>query len=235
MQVGGLWRYPVKSLGGEALSTAAVTRDGLAGDRLVHVRDQRGVLTGRTRYGLLTIPCRTGADRVPLVDGHRWDSEPARALVRAQAGDDVELAGYDGPNRFDVTNLLVATDGEVHRLGYDLRRLRPNLLLTGVPAGAEATWPGHAISIGSALIGVHSLRARCIVTTIDPDTGSQDLEVFRRIRREFGGQLALNAWVIRPGTVAVGDVAHLVPSDEQPTNVGGWVVGKPYDVTREET
>ena len=33
MQVIGLWRYPVKSLQGEQLETAAITTDGLAGDR----------------------------------------------------------------------------------------------------------------------------------------------------------------------------------------------------------
>ena len=70
-----------------------------------------------------------------------------------------------------MLNLLVATDGAVAAFGADVRRLRPNLLISGVPADAEATWPGHALAIGDALIGIHSVRQRCIVTTIDPDTG----------------------------------------------------------------
>ncbi len=48
MHVAGLWRYPVKSLGGEALTAATLTAGGIAGDRLVHINDGRGVLTGRT-------------------------------------------------------------------------------------------------------------------------------------------------------------------------------------------
>lgn len=81
--------------------------------------------------------------------------------------------------------------------------------------------------IGDAVIGVHSVRQRCIVTSIDPDTGAQDLDAFRRIRREFGNQLALNAWVIRPGTISVGDAARLQPTAAQPLDLGGWIVGAP--------
>jgi len=43
------------------------------------------------------------------------------------------------------------------------------------------------------------------MTTFDPDTQVQDVEVLLKIRREFGGRLALNARVVRPGTIAVGD------------------------------
>jgi uncharacterized protein YcbX len=227
VNVAGIWRYPVKSLQGEPLDTALLTEDGVSGDRTVHVRDQRGPLTGRTHPRLLTLPVRT-VDGVPHVAGSRWDSPQAAALVRAEAGPGAELAAYAGPERFDVLNLLVATDGAVDRFGHDVRRLRPNLLLGGVDADAEATWPGQALAIGDALIGVHSLRQRCVVTSINPDTGAQDLDVFRRIRKDFGNQLALNCWVIRPGLVRAGDDARLVPSDAQPAHLGGWTVGAPY-------
>jgi uncharacterized protein len=228
MQVTGLWRYPVKSLGGESLASAELTPDGVRGDRIVHVRGPRGLLTGRTRHGLLTLPVRTGADGVPLVDGQPWESASAAALVRARAGDDAVLVADDSPERFDVLNLLVATDEAVGRFGHDVRRLRPNVLISGVAQGAEAHWPGHALAIGDVLIGIDSLRARCIVTTIDPDTGEQDLDVLRGIRRDFGGELALNCWVIRPGTINLGDEAHLVTSNDEPRHYGGWTVGAPY-------
>jgi uncharacterized protein len=228
VQVSGLWRYPVKSLAGEPMQSIELTDDGVAGDRLVHVRGDHGVLTGRTRHGLLTLPTGTSPDGVPLVAGHPWHTDAAGRLVREHAGADAVLTPYDGPERFDVLNLLVATDGAVRALGYDVRRLRPNLLISDVPEDAETTWPGNAIAIGDTLIGVHSVRQRCIVTTIDPETGAQDLDVFRRIRRVFGGRLALNCWTIKPGTIAVGDAARLVSTTEQPANLGGWVTGVPY-------
>ena len=129
-----------------------------------------------------------------------------------------------------MLNLLVATDGAVAKLGTDVRRLRPNLLIGDVPADAEQHWPGHALAIGEAHIGVHSVRQRCIVTTIDPDTGAQDLNVLRRIRHRFGNAIALNAWVISPGTIHLGDPVTLQHTRAVPDHTGGWVVGAPYNV-----
>jgi uncharacterized protein YcbX len=228
MYVKSLWRYPIKSLGGEPLSSAELTRDGVAGDRLVHIRNFRGPLTGRSRNQLLTIPAATGDDGRPLIAGHAWDSPEAAAIVRRQGGADAEPAAYDGPERFDILNLLVATDSAVAELGEDVRRLRPNLLIGDVPPGAERTWEGRALAIGDALIGIRDLRGRCVVTTIDPDTGAQDVNVLRRIRDEFDGRLALNCWVITPGTVRIGDPVSLVDTDAEPEHLGGWIVGAPY-------
>lgn len=231
MHVAGLWRYPVKSLGAEPLAAAELTADGVRGDRLVHVRGQRGPLTGRTRHGLLTVPASTGADGVARVAGHRWDSPEAAEIIEARAGADSQLVEFHGPERFDILNLLVATDGAVARFGHGVGRLRPNILIGGVRAEAEASWPGKALVIGDAVIGVYSQRQRCIVTSIDPGTGEQDLDVFRRIRQSFGGNLALNCWVIRPGTIRPGQAVELVSTDQRPDRVGGWIVGAPYAMT----
>jgi uncharacterized protein len=225
VHVEALWRYPVKSLGGERLDTATLTDDGVAGDRMVHVRGPRGPLTGRTRHGLLTIPASTGPDGTPLVAGHRWDSPEADALVAPHGG---RLVADTTPARFDVLNLLVATDGAVAHWGADIRRLRPNILIGGVGPRAERDWPGHALVIGTAVIGVFSVRGRCVVTSIDPDTGAQDLSVSRRIRTEFDNELCLNCWVITPGQIHQGDPVHLIPTDAVPDRIGGWITGAPY-------
>ena len=42
-----------------------------------------------------------------------------------------------------------------------------------------------------------SLRSRCVMTTIDPDTLRLDPQVLRDIVRRFDNKLALNAEVIR--------------------------------------
>jgi uncharacterized protein YcbX len=228
VHVAGLWRYPVKSLAGEALTTAHLTGDGISGDRIVHVTGPRGPLTGRTRHRLLTVPAATGPDGIPRVAGHPWDTPEAARVIRAAAGPHARLAPWRGPERFDILNLLVATDGAVAELGADVRRLRPNLLIGDVPADTEHQWPGHALVIGDAVIGIHSVRQRCIVTSIDPDTGDQDLAVFRRIRHRFGNQLALNAWIIRPGTIHLGDPVSRRSTTAQPRHVGGWILGAPY-------
>lgn len=230
MYVKELWRYPVKSMRGERLESAEITADGVAGDRLLHVRGPRGPLTGRTRHALLGLPAATAADGTVSVAGRPWNSPQTAALVRAAAGPGAELVRYRGPERFDVLNLLVATDGAIAELGYDGRRLRPNIVIGGVSGLAERAWPGRALRIGDVLIGMLKLRARCIVTTIDPDTGDQDLDVLRTIRHGYDGTFALDSWTATPGTIRIGDEVELTdldPGMDRP-RPGGWIVGAPY-------
>jgi uncharacterized protein YcbX len=236
MYVAELWRFPVKSLRGEKLPHAQLTPDGVGGDRRIHVRSRRGVLTARTRHALLGLSARTKPDGSILIDGHAWNSPGALELVRAAAGPEASLAAHDGPERFDVLPLLVATDGAIRALGYDGRRLRANIVIGDVEDQGERSWPGRLLRIGEALIGVESLRARCVVTTIDPDTGAQNVDVLRRINASFEGKIALNCWVERGGEISVGDPVSLVdPTRDAEIRLprpdrGGWILGAPYTV-----
>ena len=210
LYVKGLWRYPVKTLAGVPLETAELTPTGIPGDRIVHVRGPEGVRTSRRQHLLLGLKGTLGPDGWPLVNGHRWDSEEALQLVRRAAGADAWLAAHDGVERFDVLPLLVATDGAVAAFGRDIRRLRPNILIGGVPGMDETRWPGGELHIGEAVVRLDSLRGRCPMTTVDPDSLERDPEVLKDIGRRFGGRLALNAEVSRPGTIRVGDPVKLV-------------------------
>jgi uncharacterized protein YcbX len=209
LHLASLWRYPVKTLGGEPLSSAVVGRDGLVGDRLVCVRGPEGVRTSRRHYRLLGLRGSVGSDGEPQVNGYRWDSVEAAALVKAAAGDDAWLEAIDAAERFDVLPLLVATDGAVAAFGRDVRRLRPNLLIGGVDGMAETTWPGRTLHIGDVVVRLDSLRGRCPMTTVDPDTLERDPSVLRDIGTRFGGRLALNAEVAGGGTIRIGDAVRL--------------------------
>jgi uncharacterized protein YcbX len=210
LYVAGLWRYPVKSLAGEPLSEARLTRNGIPGDRIVHVRGPEGVRSSRRQYRLLGLQATTAPDGQPLINGFPWGSAEALELVRGAAGADAELDAYDGLERFDILPLLVATDGAVAEFGRDIRRLRPNILIGGVEGMAERGWEGAELGIGDAIIRLDSLRGRCPMTTVDPDTIERDPEVLRDIGRRFGGKLALNADVEREGLVKIGDAVRLV-------------------------
>ena len=212
MWVAELWRYPVKSMRGERLQEARLTGDGVAGDRLVHVAGAHGVLTARTRPGLLGLSATLRDDGVALVDGRPWWEPSVGAAVEAAAGADAELVPHDGLDRFDILPLLVATDGAIAAFGRDGRRLRPNLVVGGVDGLSEREWEGRRIRVGAAAeIHLDSLRGRCIMTTFDPDDpAAQDVEVLLDIRRRFAGTLALNAAVTRPGAVRVGDPVVLL-------------------------
>jgi uncharacterized protein YcbX len=212
MRVAEIWRYPVKSLAGERLAQAEVTRNGIAGDRVVHVRDRRGrVVTARTHRGLLALHGTLGVDGEPLIEGRPWTAAESAAAVRAAAGPDATLARHDGPERFDVLPLLVATDGAIAALGVDGRRLRPNLVVAGVRGLLERQWPGRRLGIGTVIIALEKLRGRCVMTTYDPDTQTQDLSVLQRIIDDFGGRMALDSAVLAEGTIAVGDPVVLLP------------------------
>lgn len=73
MEVVGLWRYPVKSLQGQPLDVARVEADGVAGDRLWGLRDQRTgrILTARRRPELLGASATYDGDEpvITLPDG----------------------------------------------------------------------------------------------------------------------------------------------------------------------
>jgi uncharacterized protein len=214
MRIAALWRYPIKSMAGEALQRAVLRSDGIVGDRVVQVRDARGrVVTARTHPMLLGHRAALGADGEPLVDGRSWRSdEVARDVARA-AGPGARLV-RDDSERFDVLPLLVATDGAIEAFGYDGRRLRPNIVIAGVEGLAERRWEKRPLKAGTALIGLHSLRARCVMTTFDPDTIAQDVGVLRHIQAAFDGKLALNAYVIKEGVMAVGDEVVLLDHEE---------------------
>jgi hypothetical protein len=167
------------------------------------------VRTSRRHYKLLGLRAWLGDDGQPLVNGFRWDSPQALALVRRAAGDDAWLDRAGPDERFDVLPLLVATDGAVAAFGRDIRRLRPNILIGGVDGLDEISWPGSVLRIGEAIVRLDSLRPRCPMTTVDPDTLERDPEVLRDIGRRFRGRLALNAEVVRGGTIGVGQEVEL--------------------------
>ena len=192
------------------LPTAVLSEDGIEGDRLVQVRGPEGVRTSRRHYRLLGLHGTTGPDGRPLINGYAWDSPEALVLVKKAAGDDAWVEAYAGPERFDVLPLLVATDGAVEAFGRDVRRLRPNILVGGVDGMDETAWPGASLRIGDAVVRLDSLRGRCPMTTVDPDTLVRDPEVLKDIGRRFGGRLALNAEVTQGGTIRVGDAVTLV-------------------------
>ena len=205
LQIAALWRYPIKSLAGESLDEAELTLTGIPGDRSVHVRGPEGIRTSRRQFHLLGLRGTLDVGGTPLVNGKPWDSIDALELVQEAAGDDAELALSEEAERFDILPLLVATDGAVKEFGRDVRRLRPNILIGGVEGLAERSWEGKEMLIGDVVIGLHSLRARCPMTTVDPDRITRDPEVLKDIGRRFGGRLALNAFVAQPGRIKVGD------------------------------
>ena len=154
-----IWRYPVKSMAGERVSEADLTLAGFPDNRKFLVMGPRGVITSRTHHQLLRLKGAIGEDGTPRVDGHRWDSPEALSLVKEAAGTDAGLVYSEGVEGFDVLPLLVATEGAIAHLGFDGRRLRPNIMIGGVEGLEERTWTGRRLRVGGAVIRRHSFAA----------------------------------------------------------------------------
>ncbi len=211
MFVQEIWRYPVKSMAGEPLDAVDVTTNGLAGDRIIQVRNAAGrIFTARTRPRLLRHSAVLAANDEILIDGRPWQTAEVARDVEEAAGPGTRLVRNDAEDRFDILPLLVTTDGAFAAVGYDRRRFRPNLVIGGVDGLDERKWEGRALRIGEVLIGIEDLRSRCIMTTFDPDTGEQDLNVLRRVQKQFDGVLGLNCFVITPGRITRGDPAEVI-------------------------
>ena len=124
-RVAELWRYPVKSLGGELLEQANIGRRGVLGDRLWAIRDLERDITASARRipALLTatarypgpVPSEAGPGNVPEVEITFPDG-----TVVSSSDDDVhaklsELAGRE----VRLTALPPADDTSLHRLRRD--------------------------------------------------------------------------------------------------------------------
>ena len=157
--VTGLWRYPVKSMQGEALVRADVGPAGLAGDRRWALMDlDTGLaLTARRQPELLFASAALAGDDVviTLPDGSTTSDDAtlsawlghAVALTRADAVDHgtyeialdfeneatAEWFQWDGPTTsfHDSTRTQVSIIGAETLGAWDVRRFRPNLVVDG--------------------------------------------------------------------------------------------------------
>ncbi|RKT83192.1 hypothetical protein SAMN05421805_105330 [Saccharopolyspora antimicrobica] len=226
-----IWRYPVKSTGGESLPRVDVDARGLLGDRLFAVRDADGKFgsgknTRRFRRmpGLLELRSRYDErnDQPELLDPQGVAVPDPTAFIRDYLHrDDVEVAREGAVSHFDQLPLSVLTTATldwvraaVPGVPVDERRFRPNLLVRtppGTPPFVEDEWFGSAAAIGDAL-RVEFVRSseRCAMT----NEAQQDLPrsplVLRAIAEAHDTRLDALATIATPGKLQIGDPITLL-------------------------
>ncbi len=237
-EVEALFRYPVKSMGGERLEVADLGWHGLAGDRRLAFRriDERGgfpwLSAGKLPELILFTPQRRGPS----------DGADLPTHVRTPEGDELELFSQELANEvgrrhrspvemmhlkhgiFDeapVSLINTATVDEISRLADqrpDVRRFRPNILiapLRPVPFG-EDEWVGGVLSFGngadSVAVGVTQRDERCAMVNFDPDSARPDAEVLKAIVRERDNKAGIYGAVTRRGRLAVGQPIFFEPA-----------------------
>lgn len=91
-------------------------------------------------------------------------------------------------------------------------RFRMTIEVEGVSAPHEEDeWEGRRVRVGEVLLAVGDQVPRCVVTTLDPDTGLRDfptlhvIKGYRGVSRKGNVHFGVYADVLEPGTVRVGD------------------------------
>ena len=217
-----LFRYPVKSLAGEALESVTLTELGVMGDRRYAFADSAPeragkALTARQLHAMLTYRAR-------LSDGGVIVSTPGGASLEATSdallselekaiGRPLALREAVGSN-FDTSPLLLLNLASVRAFAetvgreLDARRFRANVWLEGLPPFAERAWLGRRLQAGAATLEGVLMCERCMMITLDPDTLERDPRILRELVATQDHLMGLYCRVTGAGRVAVGDIVE---------------------------
>jgi uncharacterized protein YcbX len=228
--VSDLWRFPVKSFGGERARRAFVGPFGILGDRRVAVVDADGqALSARRAHELLGFRARCAepdaGEGVHVETPEGWDldwDDPALAReLSAAVGRPLRVVRspvgvHDAaPVHLLSTASLVAAYGWVGGEEIDPRRFRANVIveLEDPAPFSEAAWLGGTLVLGDAgpALQVVSPTERCAVTTFDPDTLARDNRVLAGLARDRENLFGVYARVTRPGWAEVGAPVRIAP------------------------
>ncbi len=236
-QVEALFRYPVKSMGGERLAVADLGWHGLEGDRRLAFRKMDD------RSGFPWLSASQLPDLLRFAPHRREDGaqENLPTHIRTPDGEDMPVFGEDlaaeigrrhgAPVQmmqmkhgiFDDASLSVIASETMHEIGrlagrsLDVRRFRPNVvvrLLRPVPF-QEDEWLGGVLSFGgeddAPTVAVTMRDVRCSMVCLDPDSASSAPEVMKAIVRANQNCAGIYGTVTRIGRLAVGQTLFLQP------------------------
>jgi uncharacterized protein YcbX len=237
-RVEAIFRYPVKSMGGERLDAAALGWHGLEGDRRLAFRrvDDRSDfpwLSASALPGLLLFTPHGREDgaeedlptHVRTPDGEEMPvfGEELAAEVGRRYGAPVQMMQLRH-GIFDEGSLSVIAVDTVREIGrlagrnLDVRRFRPNVvvrLLRSVPF-QEDEWLGGVLSFGeeedAPAITVTTRDVRCSMVNFDPDSAGSAPEVLKAVVRANQNTAGIYGAVTRIGRLAVGQTVRLSAS-----------------------
>jgi hypothetical protein len=241
--VEAIFRYPVKSLGGERLEVAKLGWYGLEGDRRLAFRrkdDLSGMpwlTASKLPELLLFAPHRRegGAQGDVLLPSH----------IRTPDGEEMPVFGEDLAKEvgrrygglvemmqlrhgiFDEASISVIASETVREIGrlagrsLDVRRFRPNVLVRLLRSAPfqEDEWVGGVLSFGGGndapAIAVTMRDERCSMVNLDPDSASPAPEVMKAVVRAHQNTAGIYGAVTRTGRLSVGQTIFLRAATEK--------------------
>jgi uncharacterized protein YcbX len=152
--------------------------------------------------GYLGLECRL----VYMPESTRRESNPAYAPASLVSfADGYACLATSESSLADLNARLVAKG----QRALPMNRFRPSIVVEGAPAYDEDRW--QRIAVGEATFGAAKPCGRCQVTTTDQATGEvmgpEPLATLAAYREhpEFGIMFGMNWFVVRTGTIRVGD------------------------------
>ena len=234
-QVEAIFRYPVKSMGGERLEVANLGWHGLDGDRRLafrRIEDRSGFpwLSASNLPDLVLFAPRRSEDgaegepptHIRTPDGEEMPvfGEALAAEVGRRYGSPVQMMQLKH-GIFDEASMSVIASETVREIGrlagrsLDVRRFRPNVLVGLLRPGPfqEDEWVGGVLSFGEGedapAIAVTMRDLRCSMVNLDPDTASPAPEVMKAVVRANQNNAGIYGTVTRTGRLAVGQTVYL--------------------------
>lgn len=223
MIVDQLWRYPVKSMRGERLEWARLAAGGIEFDRHYALIDldskgARTFLSARQEPALLRYAAtvENGDALIHAPDGSLHKASDARFVrhLEESFGRRIACEHDDSGEHHDAHDVLVITTASLDVLAGEWNaavhplRFRPNVILAAADGQpfSERAWVGERFMFGDAIVEAVSACTRCVVTTIDPETGRTDPSLLKLIVQRHDRIFGTYCRVVRPGTVRQGDV-----------------------------
>jgi MOSC domain-containing protein len=144
-----------------------------------------------------------------------WLDDPTRRSVKpaySQPTDRVSFADGFPVSLANTASLAALNDlileSDPMQAPVPITRFRSNIVVSGGPAWVEDEWTGRRIRIGEVVFRVAKPNDRCVVTTIDMETGEKFREPLRTLGRfrNVDQELLFATLLIpdTPGTIAIG-------------------------------
>jgi hypothetical protein len=95
----------------------------------------------------------------------------------------------------------------------DKRRFRANVYVDLASAGgfAENEFVSRSLRIGpKAIVSVLERDARCMMITLDPDTGEKELAILKKVAQAHDGMAGVYGAVLVEGTLHKGDPVEVL-------------------------
>jgi uncharacterized protein len=229
-------RYPVKSFHGECVNKTNVMNYGLYGDRSHAYLDESrpGKYLTITQFPEMV---RYKAEfmgeenlnqyppvRITAPDGKKvpWDDEQLIKEIGDHSSAEITPVQYSPVHvpegAIEEENILVVTDASLKKMKelwgkekLDFQRFRPNLvisLLRDEPF-IEESWFGKTMKIGSVEIQVKRHCERCMIITVDPESGKRDPSLHKKVISERDNHFGVYSSVRKTGEISAGDEVYL--------------------------